>query len=29
LAFPAQRVLQYLFLLSNVVKTLPQIEHFF
>jgi hypothetical protein len=29
LAFPAQRGLQYLFLLSNVVKTLPQIEHFF
>jgi hypothetical protein len=29
LAFPAQRELQYLVLLSNVVKTLPQIEHFF
>jgi hypothetical protein len=29
LAFPAQRELQYLLLLSNVVKTFPQIEHFF
>ena len=28
-AFPAHWALQYLFLLSNVVKTFPQIEHFF
>jgi hypothetical protein len=29
LAFPAHWALQYLFLLFNVVKTFPQIEHFF
>jgi len=28
-AFLAHWALQYLFLLSNVVKTFPQIEHFF
>jgi hypothetical protein len=28
-AFPAHWALQYLFLLSSVVKTFPQTEHFF